>query len=153
RWVMSLADCLLVQSQFLARVFARHGFATVVIPNHIDVDVIPHYQRLSTTPRILVPRALEHVYNIECALRTFRIVQNAYPRAELTILGEGPLRGRLEQLATDLGLHGVTFAGRVERDNIFEVFRQHDLILNTSSIDNMPLSLLEGMAAGLPIVT
>jgi glycosyltransferase involved in cell wall biosynthesis len=71
----------------------------------------------------------------------------------MTILGDGAQRPALERLVQRLQLQHVRFAGRVERDQIGEYYDNHDLLLNTSSIDNMPVSILEGFAAGLPIVT
>ena len=59
----------------------------------------------------------------------------------------------LEQLAQDLELKNVRFVGRVERSEIASFYTAADIFLNTSSIDNMPVSIIEAFAAGLPIVT
>ena len=98
-------------------------------------------------------RALESLYNIPCALRAFKMFQNEYPQASMVILGDGSEKQSLERLARDLGLHDVEFRGRVERASIPEVYDSCDIFLNTSSIDNMPVSILEAFAAGLPVVT
>jgi glycosyltransferase involved in cell wall biosynthesis len=153
KWLMQLANCVLVQSPYLASVFQKFGYTAVVIPNHVNLNAMTYRERTSVVPLILVPRALESLYNIPCALRAFQIVQQKHPESRMTILGEGSQRQHLERLAGELGLRGVTFAGRVERAQIPAVYQQHDLLLNTSSIDNAPVSLLEGLAAGLPIVT
>ncbi|MBI2827569.1 MAG: glycosyltransferase family 4 protein [Planctomycetia bacterium] len=153
RWLMGLADCLLVQSEYLAGVFRAFGFAVAVIPNHVDLAAMIHRRRSAIVPLVLVPRALEPLYNIPCALRAFQIVQQERPKARMTILGEGSQRQELESMVKEIGLQGVTFTGSVQREQIPRVYDEHDVILNTSSIDNMPVSLLEGLAAGLTIVS
>jgi glycosyltransferase involved in cell wall biosynthesis len=153
KWLMHRADCIVVQTGFLVSVFRKFGFHATAIPNHVDTSMIPYRQRSAIQPRVLVTRALEPLYNIACALRAFRIFQDRYPAAELVILGDGSQRKQLESLAIELGLSGVTFAGRVEREDIARYYDNADIALNTSSIDNMPVSILEAFAAGLPVVT
>jgi glycosyltransferase involved in cell wall biosynthesis len=69
------------------------------------------------------------------------------------ILGDGPERARLEALARDLGLtpDGVTFLGR--REDVPELLAGSDILVLTSDHEGFPNVVLEGMAAGLPIVT
>src|SRR5690606_9865679 len=131
-------------------VFKAFGLDAIAIPNDVDPRDFHYRVRRKLEPTILVPRALEANYNVACALRAFRIVQEQYPDARLTVLGTGPLRKQLEQTARDLKLRNATFAGRVQRDAIADCFDEHDILLNSSSVDNMPVSLLEAFAAGLP---
>ena len=152
-WILRLADRIVVPSGFLVDVFRKFGFEATSVFNVIDPEAIRYRLRSSAEPRIVVPRALEPLYNVACAIRAFAIVSSRFPHAELTILGDGSQRRELEKLVQELGLRNVHFMGRVERDQIGECFDSHDIFLNTSSIDNMPVSLLEGFAAGLPIVT
>jgi glycosyltransferase involved in cell wall biosynthesis len=152
-WVLRLADRIAVPSGFLVDVFGRFGFQATPIVNVIDDRAIRYRLRRRAEPRILVPRALEPLYNVGCAIRAFALVQKRFPHAQLTILGDGSQRKQLEQQVRDLDLSGVYFAGRVERSRIGNYYQRHDVLLNTPSIDNMPVSLLEGFAAGLPIVT
>lgn len=152
-WVLRLADRISVPSDFLVDVFGRFGFQATPIANVIDDRAIRYRLRRLAEPRILVPRALEPLYNVGCAIRAFALVQKQFPHAQLTILGDGSQRKQLEQQVRDLHLRDVHFAGRVERSQIGDYYDRHDILLNTTTIDNMPVSLLEGFAAGLPIVT
>ncbi len=152
-WVLRLADRISVPSDFLVDVFGRFGFQATPIANVIDDRAIRYRLRRLAEPRILVPRALEPLYNVGCAIRAFALVQKQFPHAQLTILGDGSQRKQLEQQVRDLYLRDVHFAGRVERSQIGDYYDRHDILLNTTTIDNMPVSLLEGFAAGLPIVT
>jgi glycosyltransferase involved in cell wall biosynthesis len=71
--------------------------------------------------------------------------------ARLTIAGEGPLRGELQARIEHLALgDGVTLAGEVS--DVPAVLRQADVYVQPSFVEGMPNSVLEAMAAGLPIV-
>ncbi len=151
--ILALVDTIVVQSDFLVEVFGRFGFSAVAIPNDVDTRAFAFRKRAHFRPCILVPRTLEPLYNVGCVLRAFREVQAEYPEAELTIMGTGPQRAELEALVGQLNLSLVRFTGRVERDSVPDVFRRHDIFVNASSIDNMPVSILEAFASGLAIVT
>ncbi len=151
--ILSRVDQIVVQSEFLVDAFAKHGFQAVPIPNVVDTTAFPFQTRDSVQPKILIPRMLEPLYNVECAIRAFHIVKRHIPKAAMTILGDGSQRNHLHQLVKNLDLPEVTFAGRVERESMAGFYKSHDLCLNTSSIDNMPVSILEAFAAGLPVVT
>jgi glycosyltransferase involved in cell wall biosynthesis len=70
------------------------------------------------------------------------------------VAGSGPELGNLEALAASLGIAGsVRFAGALSRDQIAALYREADLMLNPSRVDNMPNSVLEAMACGLPVVS
>jgi glycosyltransferase involved in cell wall biosynthesis len=151
--ILKLTQHIVVPSGYLVHVFHQFGFRATAIPNVVDPTAVRYRHRTAVEPRIIVPRTLEPLYNVECAIRAFHIVQRKYPHARMTILGDGAQRPALERLVQRLQLQHVRFAGRVERDQIGEYYDNHDLLLNTSSIDNMPVSILEGFAAGLPFVT
>ena len=153
KWLLDLADCIVVQSAYLVSVFNSFGFKAVAIPNHVDTSMIPYRERRLIRPKVLVARALEQLYNIPCAIRAFEIVRQRFPQAEMTILGGGSQRESLGNLVRELDVGGIVFTGRVERGDIPDCYDRHDVFLNTSSIDNMPVSILEAFAAGLPVVT
>lgn len=151
--VLRLVDQIVVPSGYLVDVFGSFGFHAVDIPNIVDGDLAAHAVRKSSQPKIIVARALEELYNISCSIRAFALVQEKYPRAEMTVLGYGSQEQALKAQVTSMRLSGVRFTGRVEREEIGAHYAEHDLFLNSSSIDNMPVSILEAFAAGLPIVT
>jgi glycosyltransferase involved in cell wall biosynthesis len=74
---------------------------------------------------------------------------------QVTIVGDGPLLGELEQKVKHLGIvDNVKFMGRVDNNNLPEVLHKHDVYLSASLWDGTSLSLLEAMATGLfPIVS
>lgn len=151
--ILRMVDRIVVPSQFLVNVFSKHGFKAISIANVVDVREFPFVDRTTFRPKILVPRMLDPIYNVECSIRAFHILKQHVPDAELTLLGDGPQETYLRELVQELGVEDVTFTGRVAREQIARVYRDHEILLNSSSIDNMPVSILEAFATGLPVVT
>jgi glycosyltransferase involved in cell wall biosynthesis len=103
---------------------------------------------------LVVARNLEYIYDIATAIRAFRNIHTRHPDARLTIAGSGPCRASLERLCVDLGLDdAVTFTGRLDSDQMAALYQNATILLNPSLADNMPNSLLEAMASGVPIVS
>lgn len=150
------AEARIVPSPFLQRVFAEHGLDAAIIANVIDLRRfsssaarVPH-----SAPHLVVTRNLEPIYGVSVALDAFARVRKAIPEARLTIAGVGPERAALERLAADLGVAAaVTFAGAIANADMAALYASADLMLNASRVDNMPISLLEALASGVPVVT
>jgi glycosyltransferase involved in cell wall biosynthesis len=145
---------LVVPSGFLQQVFARHGMQAEVVPNVVDLRRFQPAARNARTPHLIVTRNLEPIYDIPTALRAFALLRKRHPDARLTVAGSGPLRGELEAQARALGIAAsVGFAGRIDNERIGELYRNADLLLNPATVDNTPVSLLEALASGVPIVS
>lgn len=153
RRLMRLASVIVVPSDYLVDVFARFGFDTARIHNIAETDSLPYRERRRPHPIFLHNRGLAPEYNPACTLRAFAIIQQRYPEARLTIAHTGPLRNELERLAALLGLHETRFIGPVSREQMASLYDSADVYLTSPNADNMPLSLLECFAAGLPIVS
>ena len=77
----------------------------------------------------------------------------ALPQYSLLIVGDGPQRSRLEQLATTLGVIGrVRFLGRIAHDELAAVYSAADALVLASSHEGWPNVLLEAMACGTPVI-
>jgi glycosyltransferase involved in cell wall biosynthesis len=148
------ASQIVVPSPFLERVFRAHGVATEVVPNIVDLARFYPAERPPAEPHIIVARNLEDIYDIPTALRAFAQIRKHHAHARLTVVGSGPTRVSLERIAHELGLTAaVTFTGRLDNERMGDLYRTADLVLNPSRVDNMPVSLLEAMASGVPIVS
>ncbi|WON72640.1 glycosyltransferase family 4 protein [Nitrosospira sp. Is2] len=161
-WVkpsLSRADAVIVPSGFLEAVFGKRGFSTSIVPNIIDLSRFEADTRqcslgLTDSPHLIVTRNLERIYDNATALRAFSIVRSAYPGARLTLAGTGPEREPLEQLAAGLGItDAVVFSGRVDNERMAVLYRSANVMINPSLADNMPISVLEALASGVPVVT
>jgi glycosyltransferase involved in cell wall biosynthesis len=148
------AFAVIVPSAFLQQVFSQFGIDAEIVPNIVDLSRFHPGPSRAGSQNIIVTRNLEDIYDIPTAMRAFVAIRQAYPDATLTIAGSGPRLGELQCLAETLGIAaGVRFTGRVDNEWIAELYRDADLMLNPSTADNMPISLLEAMASGVPFVT
>lgn len=148
----ALADRIVTPSGFLVDVFAKHGIRARCIFNVIDVTRFHYRKRRKLRPVFMTNRILEPLYNVDCILRAFAIIQARYPDASLTIAHDGCCRLALENLARQLELRNTCFVGRVPHDSVSELYDSADIYLTTPNFDCMPGSLLECFASGLPIV-
>ena len=151
--VLRLADSIVVPSERMAGIFARHGLPARTLPNAIELSAFRFRPRPDLRPVFLSSRSLHPHYNVECVLRAFALVQERNAEARLTVAGDGPERSRLERLARELGLHDVRFVGWVRPGEMGDLYGAADIYLNGSDVDAAPLSILEAWAAGLPVIT
>ena len=151
--ILRLASFIVVPTEYLVEVFKRHGFTALAIPNHVAAESMPERAREGVEPVFLSNRNFEAHYNVCAVLSAFAQLQHVYPRARLVIAGGGSLRGALEAQAQELRLVNVTFTGPVAPRDMPALYAAADVYVNASLIDNMPLSILEAYAAGLPVVT
>ena len=154
RWLLTrLVDLNVVPSAFLRDVFATFGLRAEVVFNSIDTDSFRYRARVPLGPRLLSTRNLERLYNIPCTLRAFGRVQARYPDATLTVIGGGSQKDSIQSLIDTLGLQHVTMTGLVPPEEMPAHYAAADIYIQTPSIDNMPLSVLEAFSSGLPVVS
>ena len=151
--LIRLADEVIVPTDFLVDVFARHGIPSTAIANHVDVNKMVVRQRDSLQPKFFSNRNFESHYNVGAIIDAFGAVQAQYPDASLVITGSGSLRSSLEARVSSLKLRNVRFTGPVQPGEMPALYAGADVYVNASLIDNMPLSLLEAYASCLPVVT
>ena len=150
---LRMAGVIAVPSAYLVDVFARFGLRARAVFNVVDRRRFRFRLRSPLRPVFLTNRGLEPMYNVECVLRAFATIQKRVPEARLIVANDGGSRRSLESLARQLDLKNAEFVGRVSQERSPTLYDSADIFLNGSDIDNMPGSLLECFAAGLPVVT
>jgi glycosyltransferase involved in cell wall biosynthesis len=154
RYVMRhRVDLNVVPSVFLREVLGRFGIAARIVPNTIDLRQFAYRERNPLRPLLLCTRNFERIYNVACVIRAFARVQARHEEAALTLVGSGSQETALRELARRLKLRNVTFAGRVPHAEVNRYYGDADLYVQTPWVDNMPLSVLEAFASGLPVVS
>lgn len=118
------------------------------VPNGIDLKRFTSAARPAGAEVVVgTVAALRAEKNLGRLLRAFRPLA---PAARLVIVGGGPERAGLEAMAAELGIAArVTFVGQV--DDTAPLYRGFDMFALSSDTEQMPLSVIEAMAAGLPI--
>ena len=98
-------------------------------------------------------RNFQKLYNVPCVLRAFAVIQARIPTRGCIVIGDGPERARVHETARSLALRNVEFVGAVSPTEMGRWYDEADVYLNSSDIDNMPNSIIEAFACGLPVVT
>jgi glycosyltransferase involved in cell wall biosynthesis len=150
---MKWASAIVVQTGYLQSVFAKFGLTARVIHSSINLSQFTFRQRKPLQPVFLSNRLHEPLYNVGCILRAFDLIQRRFPEARLIVAGDGTERANLEALAATLELKGVEFIGKVEFSDMPRLYDSADIYLNATNLDNLPSSILESYAAGLPVVS
>ncbi|MBT4195529.1 MAG: glycosyltransferase family 4 protein [Gammaproteobacteria bacterium] len=152
-WSMSHCDKLVVPSRFLQEVFEKFGYKSEVIGNIANVEQFNFKKRKIDVPVVISTRNLTSLYNIECAVKSFSILQRDYPKAIFYIAGDGPEKENLKLLVARLNLRNVHFLGNLQNEDVVSYIDRSNIFINTSTVDNMPGSILEAFASGLPVVS
>jgi glycosyltransferase involved in cell wall biosynthesis len=151
--VIRLADRVVVPSRFLVDVFAKFGISAQAVFNTVAPAHYEFRARRPLRPVLISNRNLEPMYNIGRTLRAFKLVQRKLPEARLIVVGDGSQGIPLRALARELEIKQVEFVGKVAPKQMPALYNRADVFINASLIDNMPLSIIEAFAAGLPVVT
>ncbi len=155
--LLRAARTVTTPSRYLARALGDWRDDIRVIPNAVELPAAPSRDRHRPRPRLIWLRAFHALYDSVLAVETLAELRRDFPGAILTMIGpdkgDGSL-GRAEQAAGRLRLgDAVAFEGRVEKPRVPARLAQADIFLNTSRVDNLPVSVLEAMAGGLCIVS
>ncbi len=166
RWLREPAGKLTVRlavSREAARFVSQHFPGDYqIMPNGVDLARFMPPGRRETPARESVGRGelrllsvgrLDPRKGLDRVIAAVAALHQTLPRPlRLVVVGDGPERGHLGRCAQQAGLP-VTFAGRVSRAELPRFYREADLLLAPSTDgESFGVSLLEAMAAGLPIV-
>ncbi|GGW62642.1 glycosyltransferase family 4 protein [Alishewanella tabrizica] len=164
-WSLRKASAVMVPSVFLQQVFAKYQTADTAIPVAIVPNILDQqlfYPKPAATestsalaaPHFIVTRNLEHIYDVATSLAAFALIVKEFPAATLTIAGSGPLLAELQQQVQQLNLQQkVHFSGRLNTEQMAQLYRSADLMLNSSLVDNSPNSIIEALACGVPVIS
>lgn len=157
RWfrrVLKRAAALVAPSSYLAERMSVLGFDIRVVPNVIDVESYPFRLRSKLSPKIIWMRSFHPIYNPQMALDAFAIVKREVPNATLVMAGvDKGLEANIKRSAVEMGLsEAVRFPGFLDEAAKRKEFSDADIYINTNRIDNMPVSVVEACAMGVPVV-
>ncbi len=143
-------------SGFLEEGFRAHGFPTTYIPNSLAMANYKFAKREPAKGRILWVRSFHKIYNPGMAVRMVsRLRKENFP---VTLCMVGPDKdgslAEAQELCRQLDVADyVTFTGWLSKEAWIKRSEDCDIFLNTTNFDNMPVSVIEAMALGLPVVS
>jgi glycosyltransferase involved in cell wall biosynthesis len=144
-------------SRYLMEQMRPYRTELYLLPNAVDIRLYPFTLRKTPRSHLTWLRAFHQIYNPSLALRVVQLLAREHPDIRLTMVGADKEEGllfHLEQSANKLGLaNRIILPGGVPRTEIPYWMNKGDIFLNTSNIDNTPVSVVEAMACGLCIVS
>lgn len=155
RSLFSKAYMNIAPSNYLYQAFKTHGIDNLkLIPNTIEIKNYNFKKRSLLKPKLLWVRAFADIYNPLLALKVLKELLKDYPEAELSMVG--PFKDESIQHCKDFAKKHqlpVTFTGKLPKEKWIAYAKDFNIFLNTTNVDNTPVSVIEAMALGLPVVT
>ncbi len=156
KFVFKNADINISPSKYIYNIFKNNCFEVKYIPNCIDFSNYKFKKRQKIRPRIIWLRSFHDIYNPIMAINVVKIISACYKDTKLTMIGpdkDGSLNN-CQELSKKYNIDDkINFLGYLSKIEWIKIAKKHDIFINTSKIDNMPVSILEMMALGLPIVS
>lgn len=142
-------------SKYLYDNFKKKGFENLIyIPNTIELSNYPFEEKKYDFPRLLWVRSFSKIYNPLMALKVFELVKQKYPNATLTMVGPRKDESNEEAIQySEKNNLNVEFTGKLTKKEWIELSKKTNVFINTTHFDNTPISVIEAMALGLPVVS
>lgn len=143
-------------SKYLEHFFINNGYKVIYIPNNIDLSLYNFKLRENIKPKLLYVRAFHNIYNPIMAIQVFKNLLLRYPNAELCMVGpdKDGSGEEVKALAEKYNiLDKIKITGKLEKEKWIELSKNYDIFINTTNFDNQPVSIIEAMSLGFPIVS
>ena len=153
--VFSYAYKNVAPSRYIQFEFNKRGFSNIVcIPNAIQISQYPFQTKTFDSVNLLWVRSFSKIYNPLLAIQILKGLKVQGIHASLCMVGpdkDGSLEDAKQEakaLCVD-----VRFVGRLSKKEWVSLAASYNIFINTTNFDNMPVSVIEAMALGLPIIS
>lgn len=152
--VLSRACARVAPSSFLKEELGTYGFPIRVIPNVVAGAGERISVEKESSPILLWMRSFHSIYNPQMALDAFAAIKRDFPNAKLVMAGaDKGLEAQVQASARGMGLgDSVRFPGFLDEKAKRYAMSVADIYLNTNRVDNVPVSVIEACAMGLPVI-
>lgn len=142
-------------SEYLKSNFESLGYQNItIIPNAIELEHYTFKSRTIETIRLLWVRSFSEIYNPKLAVSILKTLQDKGFETSLTMVGPDN-DGSLDEtkiFAKSLKVD-VSFTGKLSKKEWITLSKDYNIFINTTNFDNMPVSIIEAMALGLPVIS
>ncbi|ARV13819.1 glycosyltransferase family 4 protein [Polaribacter sp. SA4-12] len=143
-------------SNYLKSSFEKKGYDTMFIPNILEIENYNFKNRKQLEPKLFWVRAFKEIYNPTLAIKVLDLLKKEYPKAKLCMVGPfvDDSYDDCLKLISELKLESsVEFTDVLLKEDWHKKSEDYDIFINTTNFDNTPVSVMEAMALGLPIVS
>lgn len=152
--IFKYAYKLVSPSLFLKERFKTYGYKCVYIPNTLELKNYPFTGRAIDEIKLLWVRSFSKIYNPKMAIDVAKQLKEKGFEVKLCMIGpekDGSLHAT-KAYAQSLDVQ-VKFTGGLSKREWVNISKDYNIFLNTTNFDNMPVSVIEAMALGLPVVS
>ena len=153
RVMFSQVNEIVVAGNYIQTVFSDLKISTTIIPHVINVYKWPYRHRVLSENHLLWVRHLTKEYNPLMLVKVFNKLNLKVPGMKLKIVGTGDLQNEMEKYISTNSLNGIKILGRVSDTELKSLLNWADIFINTTNVDNQPVSVLEAMICGCPVVS
>lgn len=150
------ATHIIAPSHYLKIFFEEQGFKLTLIPNIIQLEQYPFKERSVARPKILALRGFKPTYNPLMTLRAVRTLLQNGIAVEVLLLGnedEECYQQVMHFISENRMEKSVTIMPKQDKSTWIEMSKAYDIMISNPVIDNTPVSIIEGMALGMCVVT
>jgi glycosyltransferase involved in cell wall biosynthesis len=157
RRLLGSAAVVTTPSRYLLEQMKHYSDYLHLLPNPLEIDSYEFRPRIQPRPQLTWLRSFHTMYNPTLAVRVLDALLPEFPDVKLTMIG--PERGdhslqEVESVASALGIRNhLELPGGIYKSQVASWLNRADIFLNTTNVDNTPVSVLEAMACGLCIVS
>lgn len=154
--VLKHAAAVTAPSEYLKDQLKPYYQGIQIIPNGLDISAYPFRSREKATPRLIWLRAFHEMYNPMLVVPIIANIQQDFPDVRISVIGpvKDHSREKTIQAAKALSVTDrMTIIPGVPKTSVPTYLNSADIFLNTTSVDNQPVSVLEAMACGLCVVS
>ncbi len=142
-------------SNYIKSAFEKLGYSNLTcIPNSIEINDYPFQVKDFNTVRLLWVRSFSEIYNPLLAVKILKALLDENIHATLCMVGpdkDGSLN-QTKTYAKEIGAD-VLFTGKLSKKDWIKLSKDYNIFINTTNFDNMPVSVIEAMALGFPVVS
>lgn len=149
------ADIVVCPSNYIITHLQKHQVKAQLIENVLNLSDYAYHKKETINPTLFWMRTFEDVYNPLMAVRVFALLHKKYATAKMIMAGrDAGLLQQTIQLATDLNVISyIEFPGYINNETKNKLAAEYDIYICTNNVDNAPVSMIEMMSLGLPIVS
>jgi glycosyltransferase involved in cell wall biosynthesis len=144
-------------SRYLLEQMSPYRCDLQLVPNPLNLGFYKFRLRTQPQAKLIWLRAFHEVYNPSQAPKVLASLIADFPEIHLAMIGPDKGDGSLQRTQEEAGrlgvLNQISFVGSIPKSHVSEWINSGDIFLNTTSVDNTPVTILEAMACGLPVIS